>query len=211
MKNIKPAIILLCIIYTVGIVGILIPATRDITLSLTPVNLVVSLLFLLTFHQKYSLDGIFALLFVGICGYFLEVAGVATQSIFGKYQYGSTLGPKHWAVPFTMALNWIIPIYCTRIIAQKATKNTLLVALISASLMTGLDFILEPVAVFMDMWTWSGTQIPWNNYLVWFIASFAIQWAYTLMEKKISNGIAIPLFIIQLVFFGVIHLYTLFI
>jgi putative membrane protein len=209
MKNSKTAIVLLCIIYTVGIIGIMVPATRELTLSLTPINLLVSLMVLILYHEKPTLTGFFSLFFIGLFGYILEVAGVSSQSIFGSYKYGNTLGYQIWDVPLTMAINWIIPIYCTRLIAEKASKNVLIVSFLGALMMTGFDFILEPVAVFMDMWSWKMNKIPIDNYIVWFVASFIIHWVYQLMGKKVKNNIAIPLFIIQLVFFGMLSIYLL--
>lgn len=209
MKNNKSSIAVLSIIYTVGLIGIIIPSTRDTTLSLTPINLLVSLSILLIFHQKPSLNGFYSLFFIGLLGFILEVAGVASQNIFGAYKYGSTLGWKVWEVPLTMAINWIIPIYCTRLIAEKVSKNYLVIALIGATLMTAFDFILEPVAIFMDMWSWKSNTIPLNNYIVWFAASFLIHWTYQLMDKKIKNKIALPLFLIQVLFFALIGLYLI--
>lgn len=209
MNNSKTAIALLSIIYTVGIIGIMIPSTRELTLGLTPVNLLVSLFFLLIFHEKITFNAIFSLIVIGCFGFILEVAGVATKAIFGAYAYGDTLGWRVWDVPILMAINWIVPIYCTRLLAEKVSKQPLLVALLGAVFMTALDFLLEPVAIFMDMWTWRGNDIPLENYLVWFVASFIIHYTYQLMDKKVQNKIAIPLLSIQTIFFGLLFIYIL--
>lgn len=203
----KNAIILLCIIYTVGIVGISIPYSRELTLSLTPINLVITLLFLLGFHKKYTTSSFLGLLAVAGLGFFLEVAGVYSQHIFGTYSYGTTLGPRYWKVPFAMGVNWLILIYTTRIAAQKVSKNVLIISLLSALIMVAIDFIIEPVAVFMDMWIWEDGTIPLQNYIAWFIASFFIQLLYCNIEKKVQNPIAIPTLLIQVVFFGLLHAY----
>jgi uncharacterized membrane protein len=203
----KNAIILLCIIYTVGIIGIAIPSTKALTLSLTPINLLITLLFLLGFHKKYTASSIIGFALVASLGFFLEVAGVYSQNIFGAYHYGATLGPRHWAVPFAMGVNWLILIYTSRIASQRLVKTPLLIALLSATIMVALDFIIEPVAGFMDMWNWENNIIPLQNYVVWFVASFFIQLLYCNIEKKVANPIAIPVLLIQVVFFGLLHAY----
>lgn len=207
MKN-KNGIILLVIIYTVGVLGIIFPATRSLTLSLTPINLLLTLMFLMGFHKNYTFFTFLGFIMVMALGYFLEVVGIATQSLFGPYQYGKTLGPQYWSVPFAMGINWLLLIYTTRIAALKITKNILVISLISATLMVSLDFILEPVAIFMDMWQWKGA-IPVQNYVTWFVAGFFIQLFYCNLDKKIQNPIAIPVLIIQFAFFSLIRLYTI--
>lgn len=204
------AILLLLIIYTVGIVGITIPATRALTLSLTPVNLLVSLFILIALHKKLTFNSFIGLVVVASLGFFIEVLGVKTQVLFGAYTYGDTLGFHVFAVPLAMGINWFILIYTTRILAQKISKNIIVIALVSALLMVGFDFILEPVAQFMDMWQWKRNVIPMQNYLAWFVASFFIQLLYCNIEKKIQNPIAIYVLCIQIVFFGLLRAYIYF-
>lgn len=199
------AIILICIIHVVGIMGIAFPATRSLTLSLTPINLGITLFFLLSFHKKYSLNAITGLFIVALAGFFIEVSGVASQNLFGAYSYGQTLGPCYWNVPFAMGINWLILIYSTRIIAQSFSKNVILISLISAILMVAFDFILEPVATFMDMWHWKLGIIPIQNYIMWFVGAFFIQLLYCSIDKKVQNPLAVSVFIIQLIFFGLLR------
>jgi len=203
------AIILLIIIYTVGIIGISIPATREFTLSLTPINLLVTVLFLLGFHKKYTYQTFIGLVVIASLGYLLEVAGIDTQRIFGAYTYGKTLGPRALAVPFAMGINWLILIYTARIATQKVSKNHIVISLLSATIMVSLDFIMEPVAMFMDMWQWRFDSIPFQNYIVWFVASFFIQLLYCSIEKKVQNPIGIAVLLIQLSFFGLLRIYLL--
>lgn len=205
--NKNKVIIFLLIIYTVGIIGIVIPATRELTLSLTPINLLVSLVLLIALHKKHSFTTFIALILVAALGYFIEVIGVETQILFGAYSYGDTLGYQLLDVPLAMGINWLILIYTTRILSQKISKNVIVVSLLSALFMVTFDFILEPVAVFMDMWHWNGDTIPIQNYITWFVASFFIQLLYCTIEKKIQNPIAIFILCVQLVFFGFLRIY----
>jgi len=205
--NIKTSIAILCILYTVGVAGIIFPETRSIILQLTPINLVLTFIFLAGYHKKYTLATILGFVAILACGFFIEVAGIKTQHIFGAYHYGKTLGPAYWSVPFAMGLNWFILIYATRVAASKVSKNAVVISLLSAAIMVGLDWIMEPVAGFMDMWQWVNNTVPLQNYIAWFAFSFFIQLLYQNIEKKFQNKIAIPVLIIQIVFFGLLRLY----
>lgn len=208
--KIKTSIAILCILYTVGIAGIIFPETRNFVLQLTPINLALTFVFLAAYHKKYTLATILGFAAIMACGFFIEVAGIKTQQIFGAYHYGKTLGPGYWSVPFAMGINWFILIYTTRAAIEKISKNVLVISLLSAAIMVGLDWIIEPVAGFMDMWQWKNNVAPIQNYLVWFTAAFFIQLLYQNIEKKFQNKIAIPVLIIQIVFFGLLRLYMVF-
>ncbi len=203
----KTIIALLCIIHSVGIIGIIYAPTREFVLKLTPINLAISLISLLSFHKKWSINTIIGILLVASCGFFLEVVGIKTKAIFGDYTYGTTLGYAYFNVPLAMGANWLVLIYSTRILAVKITSQPILVALISATIMVGIDWIIEPVAVFMNMWQWQSSLIPLQNYIAWFIAAFFIQLLFVNVEKKYTNQIAISVLIIQTVFFALIRLY----
>jgi len=207
--KIKTGIAILCILYTVGIVGIIFPETRSYILPLTPINLALTFVFLAAYHKKYTLATLIGFAAILACGFFIEVAGIQTQNIFGAYHYGKTLGPTYWSVPFAMGINWFILIYSTRVAASKISKNTVVISLISAAIMVGLDWIMEPVAGFMDMWHWTGNTVPLQNYIAWFALAFFIQLLYQNIEKKFQNKIAIPVLIIQVSFFGLLRIYLL--
>jgi len=85
------SIAILIILYAVGIVGIKTGMFGDV-LSLTPLNLLVSLALLLWNHEKWDGKFIAAIAIVAVAGFFVEVAGVQTGIIFGEYTYGKTLG-----------------------------------------------------------------------------------------------------------------------
>ena len=203
----KTLIAILCILYTVGIVGILLPDTRAFILQLTLINLAITLILMLAMHKKWSIASIVGMALVAALGFFIEVAGIKTQSIFGAYNYGATLGPKYWGVPYAMGINWLILIYASRILANNASSNPLIISLLSAVIMVGLDWIMEPVALFMGMWTWEDGIIPIQNYIAWFVFAFFFQLLYVNIEKKMTNSIAVPVLIIQFVFFGLLRAY----
>jgi len=73
--------------------------------------------------------------------------------------------------------------------------------------MTALDYLIEPVAVQYDFWYWQHAIIPLQNFVAWFYISFAMQLFFNKMKPVEDNGAAIPLFILQIVFFTVLNIW----
>ena len=98
---------LIVLLHVVGALGTLIPLTRTLVVSLTPLNLLMSsvLLILAEDNQKKA---VFFLICCFVIGFSAEVLGVKTGILFGDYQYGETLGVKLWEVPLVIGLNWFI-------------------------------------------------------------------------------------------------------
>jgi putative membrane protein len=63
------------------------------------------------------------------------------------------------------------------------------------------DLILEPAAVKTGMWNWSNGDVPFQNYLAWFISSIVMLDLFHLFRLKTKNHMALPLMAIQLIFF----------
>jgi len=76
-----------------------------------------------------------------------------------------------------------------------------------AAMATFFDFILEPVAVKLNFWTWNNGDIPLYNYLCWFLVS-AVLLRINLQLKQVNAHVfASSLLIIQAVFFLMLHLF----
>ena len=71
--------------------------------------------------------------------------------------------------------------------------------------MVGLDYLIEPVAIKLDFWFWKEGLIPAQNYVAWFIVAFILLLLYHIWIKQNQNRIAIILFSIQVVFFGLLN------
>lgn len=197
----------LIIIYTVGALGFIFEYQYDLLLSLTPVNLSMSLAFLLFFHKDYDKNFIFWVAFIFLAGWLLEWVGVKTGFPFGTYEYGKTLGWAIDGIPLMMGVNWLVLIYCNHALAQKINKNPLFISVITAISMTIMDYFLEPVAVKHQFWTWYGADIPVSNYAGWFVYSLLLAYTSYWFNIKIKNSIAIGLLIIQFLFFIVLALF----
>jgi putative membrane protein len=146
---------------------------------------------------------------------------VNTGLLFGQYQYGPVLGPKILGVPWLIGLNWFVIVYCSgsflihslELMKSKfnirvtATSSTAMVVLGGAAMATFFDFILEPVAVKLNFWTWNNGDIPLYNYLCWFLVS-AVLLRINLQLKQVNAHVfASSLLIIQAVFFLMLHLF----
>lgn len=200
------SIAILIILYAVGIIGIKTGVFGDI-LSLTPLNLCISLALLLWNHEKWDSKFVTAITIVAVAGFFVEVAGVQTGIIFGEYAYGNTLGWKWLDVPLVMAVNWLILIYCSAVVVSRRTEwDIWLKAFAGAVIMVSLDFLIEPVAIKYDFWAWANAAIPPQNYMAWGLISFALLMVFHRLVPPIDNKVAIALFFLQIVFFVTLNM-----
>lgn len=205
-KSSKIAIIVLCILYFVGIVGFLNPTLRELVLPLTPVNLLLTLLVPLFFQKDLNAKLVIVLAVVAVLGFSAEVVGVATGKVFGVYQYGKTLGLKYLAVPLIIGINWVSLVYSSSSLVSKFKIGLVAKALIAALLMTGLDYLMEPIAIKYDFWHWANGSIPFQNYLAWFLIAFVLLLFFNKFIKLKNNVVAIWAMVLQFLFFGILQL-----
>ncbi len=198
------AAFVLILFHTVGIIG-LSSFLRPWILPLTSFNLLLSLSILLAFHPKYNIRfWIFAVtsFFVGFTA---EWIGVHTGWLFGHYTYGTALGWKLDKIPLIIGINWLmLTIVCGELAAGFA-RNKYLKAAIGALMMTGLDYLIEPVAIELGYWHWFGANIPLSNYWGWFLISFPLQILYQ-WSRSGNNPLAKWLFLSQVLFFIVLQI-----
>lgn len=194
---------LLCFVYFVGICGLCYPPTNEWFKSLTPLNLIITGAYLI-FFQKWKqqaqwLAGIFIFLF----GIALEAVGVATGFPFGSYEYGTVLGTKVFDTPILIGLNWILVVVGSLGLVQTLLKSSssLLVSFLAALLMVGIDYLIEPIAVWLGFWTWAGNTIPMSNYLGWFMYAFPLCWLAFRFKLVTNVAAARNIFILQALFF----------
>lgn len=227
----KPVTILLWV-YGVGVIGMVLPFSRDLFIRITPLNLLFAGAFLF-FGKNPPLRVWLTGISIFIVSFLVEAAGVNTGEIFGEYIYGHALGPKLLNTPVIIGLNWFVLIYCTNIIGRKlwelvsgggsgpgssaagresvnlpaggsAFIQSLFVIVTGSLLMVAYDLLLEHAAIRLDMWSWSGDGIPLRNYVSWFILSLLFHFAVRLWGEDEINERALPLFAVQMVFFALI-------
>lgn len=204
--------------HLIGLLGILASSNKSFFIAATPYNLLLSLL-LIIWTQKnknYFFYG-FLLLAVSL-GIIAEIVGVNTGILFGDYSYGSVLGLKIKQVPVIIGVNWFILIYCCGIgihtllmkaiakIAEQSGKPPLTLKALSviidgATIAVFFDWVMEPVAVDLGFWKWDTGEIPFYNYLCWFIVSLILLTLFHFSKFNKQNKFAINLLLIQFMFF----------
>lgn len=203
----KEAAKFLIIFYVVGITGFLVPPTRYLFELMISLSLCINLFMLFLFHKPFNLKHLLFFAGVILFTFVVEAVGVKTGFIFGDYFYGSSLFLKIFETPLLIGFNWLMLTYG---VVQLLRINSLIrkfSILLGALLMTGFDFVMEPVAVKTDMWSWASNVIPLQNYLGWFIVSAIIISGFELLKIKTDNKIAGRIFILQFIFFVALNLF----
>lgn len=199
-KWIPPAIIY--IMFGVGIVGHIVPATHDLMIFLTPFFLFGMGLFVI--HPAFINKDLKALSWIFITylvTFTTEVVGVKTGLVFGEYTYGATLGLHLLEVPVVIGFNWVLVVVGSVLVAKKLTKNIYVASLIGGLISMVFDIFLEPVAIEYDYWTWAGSSIPIQNYIAWFVIAAIFSFAFLKMKVKIRSDLTIHYLFVQALFF----------
>lgn len=196
---------LLLAMHIAGLVGLSIESSRALFQTLTPFNLLATAAIVLHFESHKSKGYGLFILVTFLVGFFVEVLGVKTGVIFGEYAYGKTLGLKVLEVPLAIGLNWVVLIYCTAQLSRRLFKNLFLRIIFGASLMTVLDFLIEPVAIAYDFWSWESVAIPIQNYVAWFAISCVLQLLFNRLMNDSNNSLALRLLYIQVGFFLILN------
>ena len=200
------AVFLMFFFNIIGSCALFSPLLKSSILLFTPVNLL--LIFSLFFYvnNNYSRSFIFLCLQVFLFGFIVEVVGVNTGIIFGEYTYGKTLGLTFFGTPLVMGINWInLSLASFGIISFFTDKKNLLIIL-SSLLMVFFDFIIEPIAINLDFWSWEYITVPVHNYFGWFFCAIIAQLLIVFSKVKINQKIAFAVIGSQLSFFLIQYL-----
>jgi len=201
------SILLIIVFHIVGFLGLTLTETRPFFLGLVPAHIILMAGILFVNFSKIPKENIFAVAIVIVTGYIIEVIGVHTGVIFGKYFYGYTLGFKVLSVPLVIGLNWFIVVFSVGGYLRSLLKSSkVLRTILGAFILVGLDYFIEPVAVKLGYWAWDGNIIPFQNYVGWFFVSLAMMAFYNYYNFKKTNPVYKTLFIAQLLFFIALNL-----
>jgi putative membrane protein len=202
LNRIQFCSILMVLFHIVGLYGFLNSDFETLFIALVPYHLLLMLGLLIYSTKDFSKNiKIFAVI-IYLAGFFIEVIGVNTGLIFGDYSYGEALGLKVLSTPLLIGVNWLILIYCTGVLLEYfKLKNSIIFSLIGALILLGIDFLIEPVAIRFNYWSWSGGQIPLQNYIGWYIFSFLLFFVFKGLDFNKNNKAAIVLLFAQIGFF----------
>jgi bisanhydrobacterioruberin hydratase len=201
------AVFLIVSSYIAGVIGIGLPIHPDFV-RLTPFNLLLSAGIVLSFHEAKTKYFWYFLGISFLVGFWIEVLGVNTGVIFGRYRYDYVFGYKILGTPILIGVNWLLTAYCcgTAAFWLLPEKKPILVAVLGAGLMTGLDMLVEPVAMRYGFWSWEGDVVPLQNYVAWFITGFVLQYIFIRWKIPEKNRLALLLLLCQILFFIVLNL-----
>ena len=175
-------------------------------------------MFVILLLNENKIDEILILVFVFsfLIGFITELIGVNTGFLFGDYVYGKILGIKFFNVPILIGLNWFTIVFSAYVISAKIinylptlffkkNESSLLKifshSILCATIATSFDWLMEPVAMKLQFWSWKNNEIPVYNYISWFVISFLISSVFFKMKLAYTNRFAPVLLIIQSIFF----------
>ncbi len=189
------------VFYLVGIMGFIFPFTKGIFITITPLALLINAYLLAIYHQKYVLKDVLIFAVIMISGYLVEMAGVHTGIIFGSYKYGEGLGIKVTGTPLLIGLNWLVLTYLGVSIAFIVKLRKVFTLFLVPLLMVLYDFVLEQVAPDMNMWYWQNSEVPFRNYLAWYIIALFFVSLMLLFKVCTQNPLSVVVYFSQFVFF----------
>lgn len=193
--------LIITIYYAVGISSLLLSPDSDI-INFTPLTLILSLIVLLLGVSKWSIKLLIGITSITILGFCIEAIGVNTHWPFGAYSYSSILGVKFYETPLIIGINWLVLLWCIIDSLRRWIKQKIILALLTASGMVIIDFLIEPVAIYFNLWNWSTNTIPTSNYVAWFFISFILALIFSqLISDNKPNYFAHLILFLQLTFF----------
>ncbi|MEY4140835.1 MAG: hypothetical protein RL110_206 [Bacteroidota bacterium] len=196
----RTGIFLLLILYGVGIVSLMVNDLRNVVLPLSPYTLLLSFLILMNSYRWKS-PVVWVAILVFLLGFTAEWVGVQKGWLFGVYHYGSNLGPKLAGVPLIIGINWAMLTLATGAAAASMLKNRWAIVVVASLLMTGLDYVMEPVAVENGYWYWKDGKIPLYNYVCWFLVALLAQGINVGISKAKPNNTSWTLLLLLVLFF----------
>ena len=195
------SVFLLLVLHAVGVIGIGFQHYPYI-IALSWMNLLLTALLMLWNATETPKPLYRFLSVVFLLGLAVEMIGVATGFPFGNYHYGNALGRQVLGVPLILGVNWWILVYASIHVAAVITANKALRMVLAPALMVAIDSSIEPICATLDFWYWEKAQVPWQNYLSWYLISLAFVWMYhSMFGVQNTNRVAVAAFVVQLLFF----------
>jgi putative membrane protein len=136
----------------------------------------------LNFGLKRGLAASLSLLGLALA---VEAVGVASGFPFGRYSYSEVLAPKLIGVPLGITFAWLMVVmaafFTSRYLLHQLRPawNTAALVLIATGLVLASDFLMEPVAVYVQgYWTWTDRGfyygVPEANFIAWGVISLGM-------------------------------------
>ena len=167
----------------------------------TPYTLLLTCLVFLIHSPLANKKFLIAFFSIAFLGFIIEVIGVKTGLVFGKYSYGDGLGFKLLDVPLIISINWAMLIFAGIRIVSSIFANKITVLVVAALLVTLIDLLIEQVAPKLDFWQFEGGLPGLHNYIGWIGVAFFISYFFYPTIIKGNRTVSLILLILQIIFF----------
>lgn len=173
----------------------------------TPYTLLLTCIVFLIHSPLTDKKFIFSFFSIAVLGFIIEVIGVQTGLIFGKYTYGNGLGFKLLDVPLIISVNWAMLICAGIIVVNTIFSNKLVVVAVASILVTLIDLLIEQVAPKLDFWQFENGNPSFHNYLGWIGVTFFMSLLFYPMIIKGKRTVSLIILILQIIFFTSLYLF----
>ena len=205
MNRNRLLLLVLIIFHAVGLVSMFVPSLRELVLPLSSLNLLLAFIILGFSFKNHIISFLIFSCVAFLYGISVEWIGVHTGLLFGDYSYGRNLGIKFDGIPLIIGINWGMLILCSSSIVSYFKFPLFLEIIVTSLLMTAMDFLIEPVAVQSNYWSWATGEIPLYNYICWFLLSLPLAFIAKKLKLSKQNSLAVGLYLIFVCFFGILN------
>jgi len=189
----------LILVYISGSIGFIV--NPPFFSPFTPYTLLLTCLVFLNHSSLADKKYLFAFFSIAFLGFIIEVIGVKTGLIFGKYSYGEGLGFKLLEVPLTISINWAMLIFAGIRIVSSIFASKITSLFVAALLVTLIDLLIEQVAPKLDFWQFKGGLPGLHNYLGWVGVAFFTSYFFYPTIIKGNRSVSLIILILQIIFF----------
>ena len=201
----KVSVFVIWLFHVCGMIGISY-GNKDLFLSFTPVNLIISFFLLFVNQIQITQRELLSVFTIFLIGMICEILGVNYGYIFGDYVYLDNLGTKVFGVPILIGINWIILTFITGSISSYIFKKNLKFSILTGAIfMILLDLIIEPVAPLLGFWIFDLPSVPLQNYVGWFLIGLATQFVYQKFVVNKEIPFSFNLLLANIVFFSFLN------
>jgi len=195
----------LILVYVSGSIGFVV--NPPFFSPFTPYTLLLTCFVFLIHSPLADKKFIIAFFSIAFLGFIIEVIGVKTGLIFGKYSYGNGLGIKLLDVPLIISINWAMLICAGIRIVSSIFANKIKVLVVAALLVTGIDLLIEQVAPKLNFWQFEGGLPGIHNYLGWIGVAFFISYFFYPTIIKGNRTVSLLILILQIIFFTSLYIF----
>jgi putative membrane protein len=189
----------LILVYISGSIGFIVnPAFFS---PFTPYTLLLTCFVFLIHSPLADKKFLFAFFSIAFLGFIIEVIGVKTGLVFGKYSYGDGLGFKILNVPLIISINWAMLIFAGIRIVSSIFANKIVSLVFAALLVTLIDLVIEQVAPKLDFWQFEEGLPGLHNYLGWIGVAFFTSYFFYPTIIKGNRSVSLIILILQIIFF----------